>query len=186
MSFNLVEIDIKDVRAGDIVINRYEDTLNLVERISLDDHDLVRCYNPRNGFSSERKNCSIKQAWRKKIRDESKENLEQEKELEKSVIFSNRLLSRVLNSLEIYSKKNQRYHILRIELEYYKAILNGSKTFEIRINDRNYNVNDTVMFIPVENGSICSENYEEVIVEITYITDYMQKDDYVVWSFKRI
>jgi len=46
-------------------------------------------------------------------------------------------------------KKN---HKIKIHQEYYNAILEGNKTAEIRFNDRNYEVGDTINFHHVDNS----------------------------------
>ena len=75
-------------------------------------------------------------------------------------------------------------HRLKIREEYYKAILDGSKCFEIRKNDRGFAVGDTVILKEMTDDMLYTGN--EIPVEITYITDYEQKDDYIVFGFKKI
>jgi len=41
-------------------------------------------------------------------------------------------------------------HELKIEQKYFIRINEGSKTFEIRKNDRDYQVGDTIQFLPLE------------------------------------
>ncbi len=72
-------------------------------------------------------------------------------------------------------------HKLKILPEYFKAVCSGEKTFEIRNNDRHFKVGDILLlceYIPERNkftGSVVQR-------KITYITDYAQKDGYVVMS----
>jgi len=75
------------------------------------------------------------------------------------------------------------YHELKIHPQYFTEVLEGNKTFEIRKNDREFKVGDIVLlrdFSPVMN----MYSGHTVKKEITYITDYKQKSDYVVFSFK--
>lgn len=72
-------------------------------------------------------------------------------------------------------------HKLKIQPQYFRAVCSGKKSFEIRKNDRNYKVGDHILlqeFIPE------SKEYTGRVVEreITYITDYAQKDNYVVMA----
>lgn len=69
-------------------------------------------------------------------------------------------------------------HELKILPEYYQAINEGIKTFEIRFNDRDYSVGD-VLLLKENSGS-------EVCVLVKYITDYQQKDGYIVMSIELV
>lgn len=72
-------------------------------------------------------------------------------------------------------------HSLKILPEYFEAVTSGDKTFEIRKNDRDFQVGDEV---------ILKEWYEEKYTgnemkfEITYITDFEQKEGYVVFGIR--
>lgn len=73
-------------------------------------------------------------------------------------------------------------HELKILPEYFNAVLNGDKSFEIRLNDRNYQIEDEVLlkeYLP-DNGF----TGREVARTITYVTDYAQRENYVVFSIK--
>ncbi|CAM5579077.1 Domain of Uncharacterised Function with PDB structure [Niallia circulans] len=74
-------------------------------------------------------------------------------------------------------------HELKIEPQYYSAVLAGVKTFEIRRNDRDFKIGDEILlteFVPEENRY----TNRELLKQITYITDYAQKDGYVVMGIK--
>ncbi|EKD8217487.1 DUF3850 domain-containing protein [Listeria innocua] len=73
-------------------------------------------------------------------------------------------------------------HKLKIDIKYFKAILSGKKNFEIRNNDRNFKVGDTVILQEITNDRIYTGR--EVTGIITYITDFEQKDGFVVFSFE--
>ena len=75
---------------------------------------------------------------------------------------------------EIIVKQNYKSHKLKIDKQYLDALLEGTKTFEIRYNDRDYKVGDYLIF----------ENKHKF--KITYITDYEQKEGYVVMSVERV
>jgi hypothetical protein len=79
-------------------------------------------------------------------------------------------------------------HKLKILAPYFQAILDGSKMFEVRDNaDRGFQKGDTVllqelngpcnsMFPPAYSG-------RSLLIEITYVTNWEQKPNYVVFSF---
>ncbi|ORJ53953.1 RNA-binding protein [Levilactobacillus brevis] len=72
-------------------------------------------------------------------------------------------------------------HELKIQPKYFNAVLMGTKTFEIRKNDRGYKVGDMLIlkeWIP----DIQIHTGKELARKVTYITDYQQKPGYVVMS----
>lgn len=77
--------------------------------------------------------------------------------------------------------RNKMIHDLKILPEFYEAVLSNEKTFEIRRNDREYLVGDCLIL-----NEYCEGKYtgRQVKGRITYITNYEQKEDYVVFSFK--
>mgnify|MGYP002507148067 CR=1 FL=1 len=81
-------------------------------------------------------------------------------------------------------------HELKILPEFFEAVISGRKQFEIRKNDRDYKVDDQLILRECEvylkqdlSGltrpafSYTGDSYK---AKITYITDYMQRDGYVV------
>ena len=56
-----------------------------------------------------------------------------------------------------------------------------SKTFEIRKNDRNFKVGDRLMLYEI-NSKTKQKTGRVLEVQVTYITDYAQKEDYVVMA----
>lgn len=79
-------------------------------------------------------------------------------------------------------KMNERKtHELKILPEYFTAVTSGIKRFEIRKNDRGYNVGDILRLNEYENGKYTGNVH---VVEITYITDYAQQDNFVVLGIK--
>ncbi|MEJ9303083.1 DUF3850 domain-containing protein [Priestia megaterium] len=76
-------------------------------------------------------------------------------------------------------------HNLKINKEFFGPVLDQIKTFEIRKNDRNFRVGDKVTLNEWDNEK---KRYtgRRTNIEIIYMTDYEQKDNYVVFSFKII
>lgn len=75
-----------------------------------------------------------------------------------------------------------RIHQLKIEKEYADAVYDGTKTFEVRLNDRDYRVGDLITFVVVEDNRSLGKTYE-----ITYVFnggEYGLDKDYVVLSIK--
>lgn len=72
-------------------------------------------------------------------------------------------------------------HELKILPEFYEAVLSNEKTFEIRRNDREYLVGDCVILKEYREEKYTGRHVKG---HITYITNYEQKEDYVVFSFK--
>lgn len=74
-------------------------------------------------------------------------------------------------------------HQLKVYPQYFKALWCGDKTFEIRLNDRNFQERDEVTLMENEDGSHDGYTGREIHGRITYLTDYEQKKGYVVFSF---
>ncbi|WP_086350172.1 DUF3850 domain-containing protein [Candidatus Enterococcus clewellii] len=77
-----------------------------------------------------------------------------------------------------YTVQQEREKIyLKIQPEYLEAVRAGIKQFEIRKNDRDYQVDDILILQEYTCGSFTDNSLE---VKITYITDYAQQPGYVV------
>ncbi|WP_086314591.1 hypothetical protein A5821_002173 [Enterococcus sp. 7F3_DIV0205] len=79
--------------------------------------------------------------------------------------------------------ENKADHDLKIGPVYFEAVIQGLKNFEIRRNDRNFKVEDIVNLRELEKGMYTGRI---LTVEIIYITDFEQKEDYVVFGFAAI
>ena len=77
-------------------------------------------------------------------------------------------------------------HTLKILPVYFEAVLRGEKNFEIRDNsDRGFQKGDIVVLKEFNPRRPLSNSLtRETMVEITYVTNYKQKDNYVVFGFK--
>lgn len=79
---------------------------------------------------------------------------------------------------------NDKIHTLKILPEYYKAVLFGDKTFEVRKNDRDYKVGDR-LYLREFDGKNYTGNVDEKT--ITYILpggNYGLEKDYVILAIK--
>ncbi|EIQ7162163.1 DUF3850 domain-containing protein [Enterococcus faecalis] len=76
-----------------------------------------------------------------------------------------------------YEVKGAMIHELKIKPEYFKAVESGIKKFEIRKNDRDYNLHDLLILQEYKNGKFTGNKCSVIV---TYITDYAQKDGFVV------
>jgi len=75
-------------------------------------------------------------------------------------------------------------HTLKTLPYYFNAVKAGDKTFEIRDNsDRGFQKGDIINLQKWESGYAHNEG---VLVQITYVTNYQQKDNYVVFGFRVI
>ncbi|MGO3604927.1 MAG: DUF3850 domain-containing protein [Enterococcus malodoratus] len=88
-------------------------------------------------------------------------------------------------------------HELKLNTDYFSAVEAGRKRFEIRKNDRDYQVGDLLALSSFENGSyrrwastmnhvgndpVGIHEADTILMTVAYITDYEQKDGYVVMS----
>lgn len=87
-------------------------------------------------------------------------------------------------------------HELKILPKYFDAVVNGIKTFEIRKNDRNYSIGDTLWLREFDNDDVYSpewktysgytgRGYFAVITYIFNLKDFLNIDeDYVVLGIR--
>ena len=79
-------------------------------------------------------------------------------------------------------------HLLKIREDYAEAVASGLKTFEVRYNDRDYEVGDIVEFMVINSkgGLIFNHPIHSKQFEINYIlSDFLGlKKDYVAFAIK--
>ena len=79
-------------------------------------------------------------------------------------------------------------HTLKIKSMYYDGVDSGRKTFELRKNDRDYEVSDLIHFVDT-NGQDFKENPDN-IYQIVYILKDVEKygldKDYCILGIKRL
>ena len=77
------------------------------------------------------------------------------------------------------------HHNLKTWPPYFQNILDGLKTFEIRRNDRDFQVGDQLELHEFEPGHDGGITGRSVLVEVTYMTDWNQRDGYVVMGIRQ-
>ena len=76
-------------------------------------------------------------------------------------------------------------HELKIEEKFFKRLTAGLKTFEIRLNDRDFQVNDTITFIITPFGAKHDYSYPENHYLITYIySGYGLEEGFCILSIR--
>lgn len=76
-------------------------------------------------------------------------------------------------------------HTLKIQAVYANAKLDGKKMFKIRKNDRDFKVGDIVEYTCIDSP-FTDRRLQGRLYEITFITDYEQKDGYVVFGEREV
>ena len=77
-------------------------------------------------------------------------------------------------------------HDLKIKPEYLEAIISGEKTFEIRKNDRDYKVKDTLHLFGFEDDFYSGETYLATVSYIFHGTgEYGLAKGYVILGLTR-
>lgn len=76
-------------------------------------------------------------------------------------------------------------HELKLSTEFFPDVATKVKTFEIRKNDRNYQVGD---ILELREWELVGHFYtgRKVFAEVVYMTDYAQVDNYVVMAINVI
>ena len=80
---------------------------------------------------------------------------------------------------------SRQHHYVKIKPEYYRAIERGDKTFEVRFNDRNYQMYD-VLHLQEWVGGEYTGRY--IDADVSYILDDKDfcKEGYVILGLKNI
>lgn len=77
-------------------------------------------------------------------------------------------------------------HILKIKEIYYNHILSGEKTWELRRNDRDFKIGDTLEFVIVENDIIIKASAERFeVVYLFYPDELGIMIDYCIMTIKK-
>jgi ParB family chromosome partitioning protein len=80
-------------------------------------------------------------------------------------------------------------HRIKIGQEFLTHILEGKKTFEVRKNDRDYQVGDTIYFMPLENDrkvDVYADGYKGQDFTILYVHQGLgMQEGYCVLGIKQ-
>lgn len=76
-------------------------------------------------------------------------------------------------------------HLLKLKPEYALAKILGIKSFEIRLNDRDFHLDDLVKY-SCPDDEFLNFALKSRVYCITYICDYEQKNGYIVFSDKLV
>lgn len=80
---------------------------------------------------------------------------------------------------------SRQHHYLKTETEYYQAIEKGLKTFELRQNDRNFQIGDMLYLQETVNGVYTGRELPQK--EVVYILEggkYGLQEGYVIMQLK--
>ena len=75
-------------------------------------------------------------------------------------------------------------HTLKTWPEYFQAVARGAKTFEIRKNDRNFQVGDELELVEYDPREGAGFTGRAIDCKVTYITDFEQKPDMIVMGIR--
>jgi len=77
-------------------------------------------------------------------------------------------------------------HELKLEQTYFSRVASGQKTFEIRKNDRDFQVGDILILREFNSAEGWPDHgsYAVLRAKVVYLTDYMQQPGYVVMGIE--
>lgn len=75
-------------------------------------------------------------------------------------------------------------HKLKILPEYFEAVKSGSKTFEVRRDDRGFQAGDTLFLQEYENGEYTGAGLKVIVTHVLRDTEYC-KEGYCIMGIKR-
>lgn len=75
-------------------------------------------------------------------------------------------------------------HELKILSTYFRDILRGNKTFEVRKNDRNFQVGDNLILKEWENGEYTGNTLEKNVIYILDDSSGYVLEGYVIMGIK--
>jgi hypothetical protein len=79
------------------------------------------------------------------------------------------------------------HHVLKCLAPYYQHVIDGDKTFEVRKNDREFKMGDTILLMEITTEDRAEYTGREKVFQITYILKggkFGIKDDYCILGIK--
>lgn len=80
-------------------------------------------------------------------------------------------------------------HEIKLREDYIEPVLNGTKNFEVRENDRGYQKGDLIKFMAISRHGVTyiEPELKKATFEITYVHSGLGlKDGYVVFGIKKV
>ena len=78
-------------------------------------------------------------------------------------------------------------HELKIKDEYFKEVLRENKTFELRKNDRDYQVGDLIHFVDIDGNPSYNEKLVFLITDVLRnVQEYGLDKDYCILAIKKL
>lgn len=78
-------------------------------------------------------------------------------------------------------------HELKLDTNFFDAVLNGEKTFEVRKNDRGFQKGDKVVFTEITTDGMKYSYHRQATADITYVLNGWGIDAwYVVFSIANV
>lgn len=75
-------------------------------------------------------------------------------------------------------------HELKILPKYFKDIVDGDKNFELRKNDRDFKIGDSLMLREFDNGAYTGDSIQVVVTYIFVGGEYGLDKDYVIMGIE--
>ena len=84
------------------------------------------------------------------------------------------------------TRNHRVHHVLKLSSLFWRDVFSEKKTFEIRRNDRDFQLDDTVSFqyVGAVTGELEGEPQGNFVIK--YITDFEQKEGFVVFAMRRL
>lgn len=78
-------------------------------------------------------------------------------------------------------------HELKIKDNYYWDVFHGYKSFELRKNDRDYQVGDLIHFVDVNGNDFLNEPFNLFVITyvLKYVSEYGLDEDYCILSIQK-
>ena len=121
-------------------------------------------------------------SWQDYARQLHDEAERQSDNLQKEQKRAEKLVERISEYRSLLGLHYGKYHELKTESKYFARVLDGTKTFEIRRNDRGFAVGDVLILKEIDEMG--EETGRAAAVRVAFITDFAQQEGFVVMSIE--